>query len=78
MNVNGTARGGSLGSLSECRLAPARMNRSYDRLGLEDGSTAFAAARSRIRVRSGATVPAVATVKIVRGQQYRWSSLAFH
>ena len=40
MNVNGTARGGRLGSSSECRRVPARMNRSCDRFGLEDGPTA--------------------------------------
>jgi hypothetical protein len=45
---------------------------------LKFGSTAFAAARSRIRERSIATVPAVATVKIVRWWQYCCSSLARH
>ncbi|MCG7890131.1 MAG: hypothetical protein JAZ17_27680 [Candidatus Thiodiazotropha endolucinida] len=78
MNVNGTTKGGRLGSTSECRLVPARMNRSRDRLGFEEGPTAFAAAHRRVRVRSVATVPAVATVKIVRGRQYRPSSLASH
>ena len=78
MSINGSARGGHLGSSIECRSVPARINRFDDRLGLEDGPTAFAAARQRVRLRSGATVPAVATAKIVRGRQYRSSSLASH
>ncbi len=76
MSVNGTTRGGRLGSTSQYRLVPARKNRSRGRLGLENEPTAFAAAHRRVRVRSVATVPAVATVKIDRGRQYRPSSLA--
>ena len=78
MNIDGTARGGRLGSTSQCRLVPARKNRSLGRLGFENEPTAFAVARQRVRVRSVATVPAVATDKIVRGRQYLPSSLALH
>jgi len=40
MNLNGTAKGGHLGSWIEGRPTPAGMNRFGDRFGLEDGSTA--------------------------------------
>ena len=48
------------------------------RLGLEERSTACADTHFRIWLRSLATVPAVATDEIVRGRQYRPSSLARH
>lgn len=78
MSIDGATRGGRLGSTSQYRLVPARKNRSRGRLGLENEPTAFAAAHRRVRVRSVATVSAVATVKIDRGRQYRPSSLALH
>ena len=49
-----------------------------DGLGLEERSTACADSHFRIWLRSFATVPAVATDEIVRGRQYRPSSLARH
>ena len=71
MNVDSTAGGGRLCSQRDCRRVPARMSRSWDRFGLEDGPTARAAAFQRVRIRSIATVHAVATVKIDRGRQYK-------
>jgi len=65
MNVDGSTRGGRLGSTSQCRPVPARKNRSRGRLGFENEPTAFAAAHRRVRVRSVATVSAVATAKSV-------------
>ena len=72
------AEGGRFGSWIECRSVPARKNRLVDRLGLEEGPAIFTAAHQRVRLRSIATVHPVARVKIVRGGQYGWSSLACH
>jgi len=65
MSIDGTTRGGRLGSTSQYRPVPARINRSRGRLGLENEPTAFAAAHRRVRVRSVATVSAVATAKSI-------------
>jgi len=47
MNIDDTAKGGHLCSSSKCRRLPARMSRSCDRFGLEDGSTAYSRCASQ-------------------------------
>jgi hypothetical protein len=82
MNVDDTTPGGRLGSSRECRLTPGFKSRPCGLCWLEDGSTAEAVARQMIRMRSSATVPAVATVESDgssnRGRQYRNPSRTRH
>lgn len=77
MSIDGATRGGRLGSTSQYRLVPARKNRSRGRLGLENEPTAYAAAHRRVRVRSVATVSAVATVESIRSWRSRAAVSAF-
>lgn len=63
--------GGHLCSSSNCRRVPARMNRSWNRSVGKMDPRLTAVTRQRIRMRSIATVHAVATVEIDRGRQYK-------
>jgi hypothetical protein len=47
MNVDSIAIGDRFGSSIEYRRVPARMSRSYDRFGFEDGPTAYSRSASK-------------------------------